>query len=452
MRKWQQKEILEILDKLEILHLAIHNCVSKYNYEKALHLLTECQESAINVGTVIEQIEGECCDKISFFEEYCELLYIISIEMRDIHKCDNDFLMLNESLKKIRKSMIEDIVITREVVFFPYKSSMWDSLESIYLAANEDPHCDAYCVPVPYFSKNQNGSFKTMFYEGKEFPDNIKVTDWQTFCFEEHRPDIIFTHNPYDEFNFVTSVHPRFYSSNLRKYTENLVYVPYFVLDDIHPDEQEKIERIKHFCYTPGTIYANKVILQSDNIRKIYINEYMKVVKEQGVKLSREILEERFIAIGSPKFDLINKGEVNNIPERWKEIIFKKNGNIKKIILYNTSLAGFLKYDERMIDKMEYVFSVFKRYVDEVALWWRPHPLLKETIISMRPRLWGQYEELLNNYQAEYWGIYDDTADIHRAIDMSDAYYGDESSVITMYQKTGKPIMIHNVTSEDLLF
>jgi hypothetical protein len=50
-----------------------------------------------------------------------------------------------------------------------------------------------------------------------------------------------------------------------------------------------------------------------------------------------------------------------------------------------------------------------------------------------------------NQYLAEGWGIYDDTADLDRAIAISDAYYGDGSSVVQLYQQTGKPVMIQNV-------
>lgn len=35
--------------------------------------------------------------------------------------------------------------------FFPYKASMWDSLESVYLVAKEDSDCDVYCVPISYY-------------------------------------------------------------------------------------------------------------------------------------------------------------------------------------------------------------------------------------------------------------------------------------------------------------
>ena len=41
--------------------------------------------------------------------------------------------------------------------------------------------------------------------------------------------------------------------------------------------------------------------------------------------------------------------------------------------------------------------------------------------------------------------IFDDTADMNRAIAISDAYYGDPSSLVELYKKTGKPIMIENI-------
>ncbi|MDR1687117.1 MAG: hypothetical protein LBS21_00710 [Clostridiales bacterium] len=50
------------------------------------------------------------------------------------------------------------------------------------------------------------------------------------------------------------------------------------------------------------------------------------------------------------------------------------------------------------------------------------------------------------------WGIYDDSADFHRAMARSDCYYGDNSSAVPLYQKTGNPVMIQmldNNGSED---
>ena len=104
-----------------------------------------------------------------------------------------------------------------------------------------------------------------------------------------------------------------------------------------------------------------------------------------------------------------------------------------------------LENNEKMLEKMKDVFRIFYENKDEVALLWRPHPLIESTISSMKPQLWVEYEKIVKQYKEEGWGIYDDSSDMDRAVIISDAYYGDGSSVVQVYQKTGKPVMIQSV-------
>ena len=128
-------------------------------------------------------------------------------------------------------------------------------------------------------------------------------------------------------------------------------------------------------------------------------------------------------------------------------ILLKKKcrlSQLKKIIFYNTGVQALLDNDGKMLDKIEDVLRIFKENKDDVALLWRPHPLIQATITSMRPHLWERYSAIVDSYRSEGWGIYDDSAELDRAIVLSDAYYGDGSSVVELYKKTGKPIMIQN--------
>ena len=141
---------------------------------------------------------------------------------------------------------------------------------------------------------------------------------------------------------------------------------------------------------------------------------------------------------------LNTKIEDLDIPKEWEEIITKPDGKRKKIILYNTGLSAMLKENTRMLEKIKDVFRIFEENKDEVALLWRPHPLLEATLTSMRTELEEEYQEIKKGFFENRIGIYDDSPDLDRAIVLSDAYYGDESSVVWLYQKTGKPIMIQN--------
>ena len=69
---------------------------------------------------------------------------------------------------------------------------------------------------------------------------------------------------------------------------------------------------------------------------------------------------------------------------------------------------------------------------------------MEATIKSIRPGLWEEYKDIVDTYRAEGWGIYDDTADMDRAVVLSDGYYGDRSSVVYLYQEKRKPLMLQN--------
>ena len=77
-------------------------------------------------------------------------------------------------------------------------------------------------------------------------------------------------------------------------------------------------------------------------------------------------------------------------------------------------------------------------------MWWRPHPLIQATLASMRAGLQDEYTKLRDRYIAAGWGIYDETAEIDRAVVYCDAYYGDESSVVELCKSIKKPVMIQN--------
>ncbi len=462
MRQARKLEILNFIDSLGQAHGEIKEAMEKRQMASAQAMLAECQDFAVELGNAIEETEGEDCVTVSHVERYCETLFRVYEELngqvqadalgnrKAVFDSNKAYKILKKSLLKVENSLKNDIKIRREAVFFPYKASMWDSLESVYLAAKEDPDCDAYCVPIPYFDLNADHSFGTMHYEGGEFPKNIEITDWQTYSLEERKPDMIFIHNPYDEWNHVTSVHPRFYARNLKQFTNQLVYIPYFILGDIKaddPDREGKIEGMKHFCFTPGIIYADKVIVQSEDMRRIYIDEYLKAAKEAGLAESREKLEEKILGLGSPKVDKVYNVARENceVPEKWMGILKRQDGEWKKVIFYNTGVSTLLAHGEKWVNKVENVLEIFKENKDRAALIWRPHPLIEETMKSMRPELLLKYQAIKERYRDEAWGIYDDTADLDRAIALSDIYYGDGSSVIQLFQQIGKPVMKQSI-------
>ena len=450
VERYRKKDMLQTVDTLLRANDAILKTV-RSNPQGAAEALVQCQESAIALGTYIDTLDEKYTSLVHVLEDYCENIYQMSENLSDENLCRKVSKKIQKQLTGLQNSIKYDLPEDRkEVVFLPYKASMWDSLESVWKAADADENTDAYVIPIPYFDKNPDGTFKEEHYEGDQYPAYVPVTRYDEYDLKTRRPDVIYIHNPYDECNHVTSVHPYFYSKNLRNFTDKLVYIPYFILGEIGPDNQPAIDGMKHFCFMPGTIYADQVIVQSENMRQIYINEYIKAAKEMGLSgehVDRKSLEKKFLGTGSPKIDKVlnTRKEDLEIPAEWLRVIEKPDGSWKKIVFYNTSVSALLQHSEKMLRKMESVFEIFKENRDEVALLWRPHPLIQATIESMRPQLWEGYQEIRDRYVAEGWGIYDDTADLDRAVVLSDAYYGDGSSVLLLCRKAGIPVMIQCV-------
>ncbi|MBQ3558749.1 MAG: hypothetical protein IJA07_04465 [Agathobacter sp.] len=452
MSKQNRKKHIKMINLMIQAVAVIQGHLSSGNFQKALLLLAECQDSAIALGSHVEKLYGFQTKTVAALEQYCNALYQVSVAMEETPKQLGMALQgLAEAIDDVYSVYGDEFPERKEIVFLPYNASMWDSLESVWKAAEEDPECDVYVVPIPYYDLDENRNFIEKHYEGDMYPDYVPISHYEAFDLEEHHPDVIFIHNPYDEANRVTSIAPEFYSSRIKDFTDKLVYIPYFMLNEINPANQAVIDNMKHFCYLPGTIYANQVIVQSEAMRQIYINEYLKAAQQNGELIAREILEKKILGIGSPKLDKVAsvRKEDLDIPKEWQNIIQKPDGSWKKVVFYNTSIAAFLQDSERMIGKMKDVLRIFKAQKDEIALLWRPHPLMLQTIESMRPTLLQTYLELVDAYREEGWGIYDDTADMQRAVILSDAYYGDPSSVVQVYKETGKPIMIQNVLVQE---
>ncbi len=419
MRKKIKKNIKNIIQTMleahnYVLGLMKDRCISEAN-----GILEQCQECAIHIGETIEKSEGMDAKAVFYLENYCEQLYRIS-KMGDKKLTKNLKTQLDKSLHCVEYELDENISLDKQkIVFMPYKVSMWDCMESVWEAAMSDEKCVVYVVPIPYYEKDSNGNIIRFCYEGGKFPKYIPIIPYDEFSLHIERPDIVYIHNPYDGANYVTSVHPNYYSSNLKKYTDLLIYIPYFICGSGSMPETH--------LNLPAYQYIDYIIVQD---------------KEKKKSLIDFMPEEKIIVMGSPKIDRIlmlkKKNELVNkeIPQKWRKII-----SGKKVILFNVSISGILQNSKVALDKIRYVISTFKGK-DNVVLLWRPHPLVEATLQSMRPDLYEEYMGIKNAFIEEEKGIFDETGDACIGAVMADAYLGESSSSIVHYFGVlGKPVL-----------
>lgn len=384
--------------------------------DEVLSILQAMQESVITIGNTVEQCLSECEDVILQLTNMAELIYELSLDenYKDADK--------REELKNYCKSsqrMVETTLPSEfEVLFLPYKASMWDALESVYVAAAKEGDCEVHVMPVPWYHVSEDRTELVMEYEGEQFPKGIPITDYREYSIPDMQPDVIFIHNPYDDKNHVTSLPERYFSSELKKHTDHLVYIPYKVCEG----------RVKDFyCVMPGVKNAWRVFTQCEQVSQVYL---------------KYNLPDKIVTSGSPKIDKIIQNEIHKpgMPDAWKNAL-----EGRRIFLLNTHLNNIINEADCMIRGLEQVIEAFSCRKDAAVIW-RPHPLSMETAQAMNPDILHRYQEVIARFKALSNGVYDETPDPHLAIALADAYIGDASSLVIMFGVTGKPLFIRDIT------
>ena len=192
MARYKKKDYLAVVELLEQVNKRLSQC--DLHRVDAPAILSDCQEAAITLGTNLEQQGEEGIRLTNILEEYCENLYQFSQKL--VEGADNKVYAgyiqtMAGQLAELEEGICKRLPERKEVVFLPYKASMWDSLESVWMAADKDPNCDAYVIPIPYYDKKPDGSFGEFYYEGDLYPDYVPITDYREYDLEERHPDAI---------------------------------------------------------------------------------------------------------------------------------------------------------------------------------------------------------------------------------------------------------------------
>lgn len=291
------------------------------------------------------------------------------------------------------------------IAFLPYKRSMWNSMESVYEECKASG-AEVHCMPIEYACLKENKEVDYITTDYFMFGDIAERIDSL-----EHA-DYIAIHYQYEDHNKVTNMLPKYFTKALKeRYGAKIVYLPY----GIGMGEG-------HFALQPGCKHVDYAFLESEEQAERFIAGWL----TQGIDFNG-----RCWGYGSAKLDAMDKLSAE-IPEEWKDQI----GNRMVVLLLN-SLGPFLKSPFAHMDAYEhYAFNEVK---DGNAVIFRPHPLLRTTIKSMRPDTANRYDFLLQMLESLDHVIIDESEYLERALGVSDRLISDMSSVVPMWKETGKP-------------
>ena len=296
---------------------------------------------------------------------------------------------MNEIGKNITDKLIEIHGSTDFIIgFLPYKRSMWNSMASVYEECRK-AGAVAYVLPLPYYLMPDKRIVNEQDLFSEEGTLDISMIQKISF-------DYLVIHYPYDGNNKVTSMLPEYYTAQLRNYGK-VIFIPY----SCSPGTFTRLH--------PGLANIDYAFLRSEEECEAFIAEWAK----HGVDFSG-----RVFGYGSPKMDAMQKCSC---------------GSATLII---NSLASYLYAPFVRIDAYRRVIT------NEIGrgrkVIFRPHPLLRQTIKSMRPDTEEAYNEFVEWCKAQENVIYDETEDLEHALEQADYLVSDPSSVLEMWQSTGR--------------
>ena len=452
------KECLEELKKIydeiseKISEASLQQQDSELTYNELEKLLVDCQQLAVDLGTLIEQVKGEDkqCTKnvVGVLEAYCENIYSFYQNIEE-YRCSGDsseigssgssdyyfqasIVKLGERLDQISESIKTNIIDRREILFVTLGPSEWKGFEKIYqslITGAEKEATDIYVVPLPMMPKDIFGQVHLSEAEIQDtlylsdYPSDIVYSDWQSYDVSQHCPDTIYIQNPYDDKNPYLTVPPAYYAKNLRQYTEKLIFKPFKKTGEFNNNDTSDLYNLKHYAVAPGVIYADEVIVQSENIKTHYVNALTRFAREE----TRSVWEEKIIAeqcteqeandkleykkilycIGANELSEHGDQFLNAVSNRLK--VLCENGKMIKttITLYPNDRQQWRNIDPGLADAL---FTLIDKKVDEGTL----------ESIPLIPRY---ADDVVLKY---------------------DAYYGDASPFVPAFSVQKKPVMIAN--------
>ncbi len=428
---WKMKEqLVEIINKL------LQRAKDAVYMEQALDLLQASQQLAIDLGNMLEQFLGEGCLVILLLEQYCETIYTIyELLMADdggtevIVSCSKLDDIKQEICMELKRSVFE----RKTVLFLPILAKDWDGLCDLWKEASKDSHNDVYVVPLPYYYKDYDGSPRKVCYDAADFPEDMQVLDYNLLTseyLEMLHPETIIIQYPYDSWNTAISIPEMFYSVNIRKYTDVLIYVSPFMLDEFSKNQEREYTNMKYYVTMPGVVYADYVFVQSESMRQRYIEKLTEFAGEETQEIWDSRVRVLKDSIMSQQKD--KKEEANTLISKGNAVEDKIT---KKKMLYGISFGVYIGDVEAAKSKIERNLQFFEECKEKLDLTIQIFPEGMED-----NEMDNFISDISKGYSAKIVekGLKCDIKDF-------DAYYGDAMPLVMEFRDAGKPVMVQDI-------
>lgn len=430
--------------------------------QKNLVQLENMQQTAIDMGTLIESVKGEGTQTVKCLEELCELIYECSVQLGQADDIAACITAMQNKIVETEQFLQTELLAQNEVVIFIDKAEHWHFVEWYWKKLIKTDNTDIFIVPLPYFYKKYDGTCYASKYEFEEIKKCIdsfiqrsrdknvesctKVVEYNEFDVKLHHPEQIIIQNPCDEWNQAITLLEDYYSRNLQKYTDQLVYIVPFRVEEFTKENYREYHNMQYYCTMPGVVRADVTYVQSGNMREVYIQKLIEFAGED----TRAVWEKKIVVAEGTEADNTSgkakeKNKILSAGETCQQRQSEKA--CRKKIAFFVQVGLTIQYKEEMLKKLESVLEIFKGSQEKVELIWigdKEHDVFLKNYDSEFAK---KYDAISENFQKEGWGTYLDRTDasVSELVQMCDAYYGSASHIALEFEVKKKPVMIMDV-------
>ena len=413
---------------------------SSQKTDEVLELLGQCQTLAISLGSKAEVRLKNPSEFVGGLERYCEGIFKLyevlcssGFQDKDLIETETCFSACEELLACAGSKLGEGL---KEILFICDRACHWGAMQAIWERERLDPGNHVTVIAMPHKYKDATwiepeGGWET---DADGYPSEVKLTSFEEYSIADIHPDVIYYTFPYDAYSDVIAPHPDFYTKSMVKYTDEMVFVTPFRLREIHDGDMRSRYTLGRFISNPGAVYADKIIVQSENMKGVYVELLDKMT--DVIDWEKRVTDIESAYPGCKWMD--DHSDLSFAEGDMSENSFNRFG--KKVLL--VYFSGSMLYDNACaVKKINKVIDLIEEQKDDIMPVWVSDPYAEQILKLHRPELWNEYEMIVKRIsESDVWRS-DDGKDIDRLAWACDAFYGDAGVLMNKCRMYGKPVM-----------
>lgn len=311
----------------------------------------------------------------------------------------------------------------KEVVFLTLGPRYWKNYSYFWKKETEAVNTDVFVIPISFFDTSLTGEVLKTHYEPEGF--TIPVTSYKDYDISKRHPNRIYVQCPYDDINPALTIHSAFYSKELLKYTDELIYVPMYDIKEFHSNDEKSAYALNFTAKTPVVLHADKIYLPTERLKEEYIKALVDFSNGETDKAywDTKIYVEDYM------------------PEEQSDSSTKA----KKTLLYFTDVAPIALYGDKALRKIRTSLELMREASDKLNIIWLVSENMKSVLNSPGckdgKKLYGKFINIIQEFKKGSWGILaNHISDIK--LDEVDAFAGNPCPYAHYLSYHKKPVMI----------